>query len=57
MIKCKDCKYYDKTNENSGTCHKNPPNLPFQGMRINYDGTKFPNVLKNDWCGQAEAEK
>lgn len=45
--KCKNCKWYDKIDDQKGLCRKLPPILP---------SSEFPRVKKDDWCSHYEEE-
>jgi hypothetical protein len=46
--KCKNCKHYDKIDNEKGECHKIPPVMP---------NNTFPIVAKNNWCSEYEEEQ
>jgi len=49
--KCKDCKYYDKIDNEKGYCHKHPPAIHYNNV------DRFAITPKNEWCGEYEAEE
>jgi len=49
--KCKNCKYYDKIDNEKGYCHKYPPTIHYNNV------DRFAITPKNEWCGEYEAEE
>lgn len=52
---CKNCFFFESTDQRHGACHRNPPKnvfIPAQGdLGVDEYVPLFPTVMLDDWCG------
>lgn len=59
MVHCKDCRYWDYTNDQSGFCRRGAPRpaplaIPKGQMGVLEFTLVWPSTAKDDSCGEGE---